>query len=297
MYDLVLTASTYKSTHLALKFLNTVHLLGENNLVIMVSPNRNELETISQNSNYKKVVYIQSDINSLHFGRAWGFVWAHMNDAKGRYLVSCDDDLSWRQESTEIVSRLDKAKAEIGFSLMGFSSTHPVFPTVYDYATPEKVIVGYKWLDGNCIFSEWENNVQFGVLDSSLDAPLSFFVELEYSHRMRFLTGKPIVLDCHQSYYYEHNFRRDPTINKLRGEFTIAALSAGNHYWNKKFGIPVIDITTTPDSHNWLYTQTAKEIYRETFKKHLCFDGMSAPNWEEIYKRYSTKTKVVYDGR
>ena len=131
---------------------------------------------------------------------------------------------------------LDKAKEETNFCLMGFCSTHPLFPFTPQRITPDKLFVGINWLDGNCIFSQWQDNIDYGVLDASLDAPLAYFVELEYAHRMRYLTSRPIVLDGSKDFFYEHVFRRDKNINKIRSEFSTKALESGNYYWNKKFG-------------------------------------------------------------
>ncbi len=95
MYDLILTLSTYKSVHVARHFLDTLHYLGENVLAILVGSIEDELRELAAGSVSIPAVFIQSDINSLHFGRAWGFAWAVNNGLDARYLVSCDDDLEW----------------------------------------------------------------------------------------------------------------------------------------------------------------------------------------------------------
>ena len=165
MYDLILTLSTYKSIHVARKFLDTLHYLKGDVLAILVGAIGDELRELADGSQSIPAVFIQSDINSLHFGRAWGFAWAVNNGLEARYLISCDDDLEWIPMSENILPRLDQAEEEIGWSLMGFQSTHPIFPVSYEYVYDE-FLVEHDWLDGNCIFSKWNDNLEY---DRSID--------------------------------------------------------------------------------------------------------------------------------
>ena len=298
MYDLILTLSTYKSVHITRRFLDTLHYLGENVLAIIVGPIDDELRELADGSQSIPAIFIQSDINSLHFGRAWGFAWAVNNGLESRYLVSCDDDLEWIPESKTILPRLDQAEGEIGWCLMGFQSTHPAFPTAYQY-TSDGFLVDYGWLDGNCIFSKWEDNLEFGVIDATIEAPQVYYVEVEYAHRMRFLTGRPAIFDKGADAYYHHLFRSDPVINAERAINLLPGMGAGNNFWQRKFGLDALnfdgDTSQYPEGiHKWLYETTAQEQYREDFKKHMLFDGMWN-DWVAIYDRFVGSTKVIHD--
>ncbi len=298
MYDLILTLSTYKSVHITRSFLDTLHYLGENVLAVLVGPIEDELRELAEGSQSIPAVFIQSDINSLHFGRAWGFAWAVNNGLKARYLASCDDDLEWIPMSEKILPRLDQAEEEIGWCLMGFQSTHPTFPNPYQYVYDE-FLVDYGWLDGNCIFSKWDDNLEYGVIDSTVEAPQVFYIEIEYAHRMRFLTERPIIFDLSSDAYYRHLFRTDPAINAERGKNAISGMGAGNHFWQRKFGIEALDFERSggkyPEGiHEWIYETTIQKQYQEDFKKHMLFDGLWN-DWVAIYDRFVGATKVIYD--
>lgn len=292
-YDIVFTLSTYKSCQIAINFLRSLKFLQANVLPILVSPIENDLEYIYSQTIDIPVVYILSDFNSLHMGRAWGFVWAFNNNIRGRYLASCDDDIEFYEPAKDILSRLDQADQQIGFSLMAFRSTHPQWDAGMTHIHDE-IKVGLNWLDGNCIFSKWQDNVDFGVIDALPEVPMCYFVELEYSHRMRFLTGRPLVYDV-RNVYYQHIFRADPQINAQRALNSDRGLVSGNQFWVRKFGLQMMDINSTPGIHEHLYKLTTTSpgaVARYT--KHLLFDG-EWNDWEKIYAGYVHQTRVVHN--
>lgn len=290
-YDILLTLSTHRSQTAVNRFLESLHHLGgENVLPIIVAPEEGELREIRSRYPATPAVYIQSDINSLHFGRAWGFVWAVNNGISARYLCSCDDDLAWNTDANLITTRLDQASQEIGFSMMGFASTHPIFAQNYD-RVHDDFLVGFDWLDGNCIFTHWNDNLQYGVLDATTHTPLVFFVEIEYSYRMRLMTGRPIIFD-NRGLSYDHLFRRDPHINAERATFSMPGIIAGNEFWRTKFGIDGVDFQGRPGMANVIRQRIFNEANRENFSHHLLFDG-EWNNWKLIYQKYLSRTKVI----
>lgn len=292
-YDIVFTLSTYKSTNVAVNFMRSLKNFSGEVLPILVAPRVEDITSIHSIVPEIPAIYIKSDVNSLHFSRAWGFVWAVNNGVIGRYLCSCDDDIYFHPSANKIIERLDKAKENPGFSLMAFSSNHPAwsFGSSYDL---DKMKVGVEWVDGNCIFSNWDDNLKYGVIDATTSTPLLYYVELEYSHRMRFLTKKPIVFD-QSDVFYNHVFRSDPDLNSARDSVSGNALSEGSNFWRTKFGLNY-DLTASTGIHEQIYNQTTRPEFSNNYDKNVMFGGCKN-DWEDIYNRYSSGCKVVYDTR
>lgn len=293
-FDFVLTASTYKSNQLAENLLRSLKYFAPAKILpIFVSPIESDLKAIANANPTIPAVYILSTINSLHFGRAWGFVWAVHNKIKSKYLITADDDIEFFPPAKDILARLNWANKEIGFSLMGFSSNHPAWASGYSRVV-DCVSVGVEWLDGNCIFSNWKDNLEYGVIDGTIDVPQLYYVELEYSHRMRYLIQKPILFDK-KAVYYKHVFRADPAINDLRSSNTGGGIQSGGDFWRKKFGL-TFNISSEPGIHERIYQETTQEPYSENYKKFLLFGG-AWNNWRSIYNDYSDKCRVIADFR
>lgn len=286
-YDIIFGISTYRSNDLINRFLASTHNLLGKNLFVVISPIEQDMLNAFYDNPSNDVVFMTSKINNHVLGRSWPFVWAVNNGISAKYYCECDDDLEWTKESGKIFGKLEKGWKELPYAMFGFDSTHP-----YGYKDFErmqgKLKVGVPWLDGNCIFTRWQDNLECGVMDSLPTAPLAFFVETEYAHRLRYLTNRPIVMDTETTYYI-HHFRDNPNLFTQRKKTFTKAVEDGRRFWKEKFGL---DVEFKGDVHKTLYQKETAPECKDGFRKHLLFDGLFT-DWKAIYTKFAPNFTVL----
>jgi len=289
-YDMIYGVSTYKSLELVQTFINSLKFLSGRNLVFITGPLLPELRDIEipKMSNCRVIVQ-HTSINNHVMGRSWPFVWCVNNGVHSDFYVTCDDDLEFVKESSEILWKAIGSFREVPYAMLGFESNHPMhYPDYINYCGNIKI--GVPWLDGNFIITRFYDNLRYGVMDALPDVPLSFFVETEYSHRFRFLTNRPIIVYSDKIYYL-HHFRETSNQRSERSSRISSAESNGLRYWREKFGISAL-FSPASDIHTWLYKEETLKYNRDKFKSHLLFGGRWT-NWKEIYKVYKDKFSIV----
>lgn len=273
MKDILFTAAAYKSAQHAIEFANSIGFVGENNYCVLATPIRSEIQEIVDGiKDCRNIAVLYSHIDNLYFCRAIGFLFALKRRMKFRYYCSCDDDIEFTENSRKILGILDKTE----FSVMTFCNVKR--------RINGELVYGPAWINGDSMFSHFSENLQYGLPDSLPNEPVTFFTEVEYQHRMRWLTGRPIVVD-RRAHYYKHNSRNenDP-ITKIRDENSSHKMNAGNRFWKEKYGIDVN--FSGGGNHEAVYNRTMNHKNEEKMKSHLIFDGMWN-NWDEIIAEYS----------
>lgn len=291
-YDIVFSASTYKSFDCAIRFMESFKYMQGHNLLILTTPDVNEAKALMYKADASNVdiMIFHTDIDNFIMGRAYGFVWCITHDICGRYFCSCDDDLEWTDRSVDILDHLDMSYMITQFSMMAFDSTHPMHYRNHPYKQEINGIrIDIPWVDGNCIFTPYDFNEQFGLQDCLPEHPFSFFVETEYAHRFRFLSGKPVVVDIERQYYI-HHFRNDRQRLSERLSKFKEGVSSGEEFWRRKFGLKV---RFEGDIHRVLYGLETSPEYAKGFQQHLMFGGLWN-DWDAIYAKYKDKYRQVY---
>ncbi|MCX7908195.1 MAG: FkbM family methyltransferase [Ignavibacteria bacterium] len=291
-YDILFGISTFKSSHLAIRLLKSIPKVQGKHIAFIVSPVIEDLVEIKNSLNEVStdVVLFHSKIDNLALGRAWGFVWAINNGIVARYYCSCDDDIEFTENSKYILERLDKAYSTLGFSIMAFDSSHPYrypyFKQKIDYLK-----INPPFIDGNCMFSRFSDNILYGVMDAPLEAPSVFYTEVEYLHRMMYFTNKPGIVDCEKEFYL-HHIRVDPKTQPIRQERYESRDKAGKFFWEQKFGLKNLNFIDDFEYYD-IYNLLINSEKKENFKKHLIFKG-TWNKWDEIYSEFRNDFQLIH---
>lgn len=291
MYDILFTASTYKSAQNALCFIKSICQIEGNHICTVVSPLQSDIDEIvtglaNAGDVGCRVIVFRSTVDHLYQSRGWGFVWAVANGIQARYLCSCDDDIEFTENSQDIVRRLNINR----YSIMAFSSNvHGYRFTIGDIQGHDNITTDIGWINGDAMFSHFEDNLKYGVPDALLTYPVSYFTEIEYQHRMSCLTGEWMKVDARKTFYL-HHFRNNSELNSLRGQHAIVGMSVGKQLWKEKYGID-LGVGHTFDCQA-LYQQVS--TMPEKMEKHFIFHGLWN-DWGEIYNRISPQFILAVD--
>ncbi len=284
-YDILFCASTFKTSKYAISFLKSLKNIKGKNLAVITTPIFEDvIQIVQELKNFPTdVIIFKTDVDNQCLARAWGFVWAVNNGITARYYCSCDDDIEFNQNSKDILDKLDEISMSYNFSMLAFDSTHP-----YKYPYFEKQIENLKFnppfIDGNCIFTHFEDNLNFGVMDAPLEEPAVFYTEIEYMHRLKYFTNRPAIVNIEKEFYV-HNYNTFPEKNKIRSERFQKREQAGRKFWFQKFGITVPEFNSDFVA-NEIFEEIINKNLTNKFKQHLIFKG-EWNNWNKIYEDFS----------
>lgn len=290
-YDILFTASTYKSSQNALRLIKSIRQIEGNHICTVVTPLQEDIGELVAGLNAMgdvgcRTLIFHSTVNHLYQSRGWGFVWTVVNNIQPCYLCSCDDDIEFTENSNDIVRRLNINK----YSIMAFSSSaHGYRFTIGDIQGKDNVTTDIGWINGDAMFTHFEDNLRYGVPDALLTYPVSYFTEIEYQHRMAFLTGGWTKVDARKTFYL-HHFRDNSNLNALRGQHAITGMSVGKQLWKEKYGIDL------GSGHTFdcqaLFQQVS--TMPEKMKSHFIFHGLWN-DWNAIYERISPQFTLAID--
>lgn len=271
---ILFTASTYKSVDSAIRFLRSIQNVEGSHKAVICGPVRWELEHIKAHVGEVpncKIRLFHSGLNNMYLCRAFGFVLFAANKKRARYYFSGDDDIEFTEASRDLVKVLD---SERRFSVATFSNG----------------IIGYKvddsgktwnpyWINGDSMFSHWDDNLLYGLPDSVRHAPVSYYTEIEYEHRMRHLTHKSTLV-FNDRQYYTHHFRETPYQNEARGDGANQAMTCGRHLWEEKYDLPPFS-----EYEDGIWDRLDRDIkfMPEKMVQHVMFGGQSN-DWQAIYE-------------
>src|SRR3990167_8955567 len=189
--DILFTASTYRSVEHARTMANSIGRIRGRCELVLCGPIRSEIEDLSSMSEFASLV---SPINNSYACRAIAALYAMREGMEPAYLCSCDDDLEFTAESADLLGELDRAQLETGFGVATFNSSshnYEDMPGQIQERVGDTLEMG--WLDGNSLFIPWDVVLDAGLPDSLPTAPLTYFTEVEYQHRVRVLLKRPSV--------------------------------------------------------------------------------------------------------
>jgi hypothetical protein len=289
MYNILFTASVYKSSKNALRFARSIKHIEGSHICALVSPLKNDVDEIvaglkETDSLGCRVIVFHSTVDNLYQGRGWGFVWAVANSISAKYLCSGDDDIEFTENSHDIVERLDAHK----FSVMTFATSAHGYRGKINKETGG-VTTDLIWINGDTMFTHFEDNLKYGVADALLDYPVSFFTEIEYQQRMRCLSNKPLIVDARKKAFYRHHSRVDEEMNSIRGQHAVPGISAGKRLWREKYGIELKEMHIECEQ---LYKDVS--AVPEKMKSHFIFHGLWN-DWGAIYERLEPQFELAID--
>lgn len=280
---ILFTAATHHSVENAVRMAASIEWIPGLNGIVFAGVERAELVEIKRA--VPAASCLLSTVDNLYFCRALGFLWALMVGIPYDYICSCDDDLEFVPESSALPQRLRAAEQSADFSLLTFNNhSHH-----YDEFS-ERSLDGFRleplWVNGDSMFVRWHDVLSFGLPDSLPDEPVTYFSEIEYQHRLRLLTGRPLVVDCGLPRYYIHHFREPGPITQERAGRAGQGIAAGQRFWREKYAVEGIDVADAHSFPELLERMTGKAGFRM-----LLFDGL--PTWGEILIRYADYFEVV----
>lgn len=276
--DILFTASTHRSVANAIRMAESLAWIDGQTMLVLTGDSLDELAEIDRANTGATLLHSQRD--NLYFNRAAGLIWAGWHGVQARYLCSCDDDLEFTEESRDLVQILDKASEMTEFGVMTFNNHSHRYDGFSDDIQGD-LRVGVRWINGDSMFVPWPYVVRFGLPDSLPDVPVTYFSEIEYQHRIRALTGRPIVAACGKQAYYVHHFREPGPITTDRATRAMDGIAAGSEFWRRKYGVDV-------DAGDWHKYPELFEVVKaagDEARRHLIFGGLAAPGWPQIGAR------------
>jgi hypothetical protein len=291
MYDFLITSCVYYSVDKSLDLAKSLKYLPGRNLIIFTGCRQEDVQELNKELQELDIEYavFDSDINNSRFCINWGFICSVMMELKAKWYISCDDDIEFWEAAKDIPQRLDRAK-EMGFSIMAFRNPNQTYG-----GQGANMQEGYQiapgWLDGNAMFFDYEDVLKYGLTDSIIDDPITFFVEMELEHRYRILTGKPLMVDLSQNYYL-HHFRDDPEMAKVRNWNAVRGMCAGSELWIKKYGFNPGD-WNHDGCHQRIFAHVSQPEQLSNMKRHIMYDNRWTNDWPGIIRFAADKVKLV----
>ena len=293
MYDFLITTSTYYSVDKSLNLAKSLQYLPGRNLIIFTACRHEDADELVKELKKTDIEYAVffSEVNNSRFCINWGFICSVMMGLEAKWYISCDDDIEFYEEAKDIPRRLERMK-EKGFSIAAFCNT------VQQYGgkaacDSEGFQSGLYWLDGNAMFFDYQDVLKYGLTDSLIDQPITFYVEAELCQRYKVLTGKPLMVDL-SKVYYKHRYRDDPKMAKARSWNDGMGMWAGSQLWVRKYGIEPGD-WNAPDVHQRLWNHVSNVDQRPNMTRHIMYNNLWTTNWPAIERFAGDKVKLVHE--
>ena len=282
-YDIIFGVSTYHSSKMAIQLLRSARFVYGRTLFI-ISGNRKEdiqqiIDAKISNVNY---ILFTSDINNSWYNQNWAFIYCANNGITADFFCNIDDDIEFTQNSTRLIDELVFFWFRYHFAVMTFSTPHHYYGMDQDKVV-ESVSINIPWFNGDSIFTKWETALNFGLPDTTLDSHMSYFAEMEYAHRMRYLTCNKVITHCAPNFYL-HHMRTDPEIAKLRADRAMDAIHSGMDVWRKKYNANADGVITRGSAYEVLYNEVMKPENEAAINRSLCYDEKWS-NWDKIYDK------------
>jgi hypothetical protein len=291
MYDFLLTTSVYYSVDKSLGLAKSLKYLPGRNLIIFTGCRDEDVHELNKELLKLNIEYavFKSEINNSRFCVNYGFICSVMMYLKAQWYISCDDDIEFWEEAKYIPQRLEHAK-DIGFSIMAFKNPNQQYGGL-DAVMYHGYQIAPGWLDGNAMFFDYEDVKLYGLTDSIIEEPITFFVETELQHRYRILKGKPLMVDLSRNYYL-HHFRDDPEMTRKRNWNATHGMYAGSMLWIRKYGINPND-WNEDGCHQRLFAYVSQAEQIPNMKRHIMYNDLWTNDWPGIIRITSKVVKLI----
>lgn len=288
MYDFIFSVPTYKSVSNAIRMLKSAHLIGKNCLWVVTGSIYSDVQEISDaisNSFNMDIAFFHSSRNNVYLNINWAYAWARHNGLEARYFSNIDDDIEFTPVSGTIFDRLELGWETYDPCLMGLRQTSHGYLDLNFERQDGMYCINPDWINGESMFVRWDSPGKYGLCDCLPESRNSFFTVSEYCHRLRYLTGRPVVVDCNDI-YFTHHFREPGQTTQVRSGDAVDAMVSGAQLWSRKYGIPVPSFQTNAGEHRRLYNLVMKPEYDSQIKSSLLF-GCPWNDWDAIYNKIS----------
>jgi hypothetical protein len=278
------------SPHNAIRMLKSIPIIQGRVLPIITCPRLEDAYAIrdAMQSTEIPLIILHSTFGPRYFCQSIAFVYCVLNDIEGRYFAVTDDDIEFIKG--DIFPRLDNCPP---FSVFGFSSNQVLYGFALWHGRNKygEYIENPLWLDAHNMWSKWENNLVAGLPDSSASSPNAAFVEVEYQHRLRLLTGQPTI-GC--TYAPIHHYTRIDDLEKRRGTYNIVI--EGYKFWEEKFGLVLSGQWFVDAKMNWDDVDKCLSAphFLPAYKKHLVFGGLWT-DWQAVWDRSGHAITKIYE--
>lgn len=278
--DVLFSASCFNSAKSAERMARSIKYIDNcNSLFVIASPLESDLSYL-RNCKLDNVLLFKSKLDNMYMCRNWGFIYARHFRIHPTYFCSCDDDIEFTPNSYDLLHRLDHNI----FSVMTFNNG----AQTYNWAHGAKLgsCNMMAWINGDSMFSRFEDNVRFGLPDCLINGEASpYCVESEYQQRMTVFTHKPLLADT-ERIFYVHHYRDTKDKAKLRSISVNTRINSGLNLFTHKypdiFPQERIDINKV-DVHTILRERI--NVTPNDAKRHLLYNGLWV-DYQEIYRKY-----------
>jgi hypothetical protein len=230
-----------------------------------------------------------TQVNNSRFSINWGFLCAVMMNRYAKWYVSCDDDIEFYEAAGDIPARLDFMYQK-GFCIAGFCNNVQQYGGLAA-CDSDGIQVAPGWLDGNAMFMAYEDVMKWGLTDSLIDQPITFFVEVELEHRYRVLSGKPLMVDL-SKVYYRHRFRDDPEMAHKRNWNDWQGMKSGSDLWKLKYGLEVGDWNSA-GVHQRIFDHVSHPERRKMLESHLMYNGLWTDSWPKMVQFAADRVRLI----
>lgn len=293
MYDFLITTGTYFSVDKSLNLAKSLQYLPGRNLIIFTAYRHDDAQALTKELKKLPIEFavFHTDVNNSRFCINWGCVFSVQSQMQAQWYLSCDDDIEFYEAAKYIPERLEQMK-KIGFCIGGFCNQ------VQQYGgkaacNPEGFQIAPGWLDANAMFMDYEDVKKYGLTDSLIEEPITFFVEVELEHRWRVLTGKPLIVDL-ERVYYKHRFRDDPNMINMRKWNDGRGIWAGSQLWARKYGFEPWD-WNKPGCHQYIYNMVSRPDQAPNMKRHIMYRDLWTNNWKGIINFCTERVKLIHE--
>jgi hypothetical protein len=302
-YDIISSVPVYKSASKAERyFLHGLKQLECNVLgmvVTFIDEDTNALIPIVESTTGADVALFKCDVNSTVY--AWGLapLWCLHNKIDFRYNTQImDGDEFIEGVSNTTIHLLDQAYKKSDFVICSFNYVDNTYNGWGEQCIDGHLEINPEWVDAH-YFVRKEDILKYGIVDGPSDFPNPFFTDMEYIHRARHLSGRPLVVDTTHSgavhQWVFHHRREDLDVVAIRNENSIPRITAGSEFWIRKYGIPKnIQYNCNKGAGEWprIFDIVRQPQYVEKMKGHFAYNNLWL-DFEGMYQFVSPKFHLI----
>ena len=301
-YDLIFSTPTYHSVkeRLAKFYLPTLKYLDCDVLSVIITQCKEDTEAVIPLVNETKgtdIVLFEFNSNFMIQAIDWTPLWAIKHGLSAKYYTFMPDNNEFLEGiSSTTIDLLDLAFDKTNFCIATFcDGIHSYVGWGKDGAIDGHIEVNPTWID-NPHFIPWKDVFSFGLWDGPTDYPCPLFVDMEYVHRAKILSGRPVVVDTTFAftgqYQYIHHHAND-NVTALRSANAVDRINYGVMFWITKYGLNQELVWINPHMHfAEIYEAIQHPPYSERMKRHIIFNNIW-DDYDAIYNLLRPHFKLI----